>query len=310
MSLEKMNLRDLVRELAEISTLVDEAQEAQSIHAPPEIRARGKTQFPILRKCENILSEELHRRFGFGEMAEVAIDAMEEYVLDKKCDAVHGTLADLERQEILANLFGALETEEDAKVREAAEREALGCTITDIEDAERHADAAFKVLHPEVTESLMPDEMEFHKPGECIRIPATGTFALGLPKCLQGEDHSPILWAMKQAAWSSLQRLETDVLVEYLKLWIKKHHDYGPENHAIWGCQGAIIRATDKLMRLKGHYFDGRMMLTDKTEDDWLDLIGYGLIGLVIERGKWPVTTLEEVLEAYEDEDEYEREHD
>lgn len=366
-SLEKMDLQELVKDLMGIGNLIDEAQESRSVHAPPEIQARGKAQLPALLKCEEILSSELHRRFGgYTELAEVAIDAMEEHIQE------------VETRAILAATFGPLESNEDAAKREAEEREALGCTIADIEDAERKADEEFEAEHPEIVCNLemlytakehintaiakeeaqrRADEqdefgqaqaieteriqealrasgadsevagspLEFHKPGKCVAIldpewhkpgtpiryiddPSLFTDTepeglpryLKLPRCLQSEDHDPILWAMKEAAWSSLQRVQTHTLVEYMELWIKKHHDYGVENHAIWGCEGAIIRATDKLMRLKGHYFDGRMMLTDKTEDDWLDLIGYGLIGLVVERGQWPITTLEAVLEDME----------
>lgn len=311
MSLEEMGLEELVGDLVRIGNLVDEAQEARSAYAPPEARARGKAQLPILVKCELLLSDELHRRLGgWNEMAEVAIDALAEEHL---------------RQQGL---------------QEAEEKQALGTTIREIEAAEAARDAAFMAAHPEVREvvdSGVP--MEFHPPGECIFIPADdgtnwtrpGTVApthkldvydsggpvdmtaksthklhtydsgdvrpsVTTPKALSRvrDDSESIFWAMKEAAWASLQHLGTDVLAEYMELWLEKHHDYGWENHGIWGCQGAIIRATDKLMRLKGTYFDGRQM--KKAEDDWLDLIGYGLIGLVIERGQWPCTTLEQVL--------------
>ena len=85
------------------------------------------------------------------------------------------------------------------------------------------------------------------------------------------------------------------MLDEYMELWARKHNDYGPENHGIWGSQGVIIRLCDKLMRLQGHHFEGREMKTDSVEDAWLDIIGYGLIGLVVERGKWPRTTLDRI---------------
>jgi hypothetical protein len=291
MKVEEMELGQLVGDLIDIGNLIEMA------------KAETPSHLPILFRCEEILSGELHRRLGgWTEMAEVATDALEEEVLRRR------------------------------GLQEAEEIRILGTTVREIEAAEAADIAAFEAEHPEVLEALTrPVSIEdvSEALGEVQLVRAGGTphyvddpplFTVAdaeerapstavprhklhvarLPECLQSEDHDPILWAMKQAAWSSLQRLETDVLVEYLRLWIKKHQDYGPENHAIWGCQGVVIRLTDKLMRLKGRYFDDRMMLTDKTEDDWLDLIGYGLIGLVVERGKWPAMELQEVLRAME----------
>jgi len=297
-----------------IHTLVGVAEEEQE-SSEAKIRARGDMQFPILRKVEEILREELHHRIGYGEMAEVAITAMEEHAI-----GLHiGRRAD----------------------ELAAERETLGTTIAEIEAQELAEMVAFEEAHPEVMAGCVYDremlcmaraqidrelakqdnERSDNTISERLRVARENRAAMDAlgaerdwtpsqPNILQSQEEiaageGGILWAMKNAAWHSLQRLGTTVLIEYLELWRKKHHDYGPENHAIWGAQGCVIRLTDKLMRLKGHYFDGRMMLTDKVEDDWLDLIGYGLIGLIVERGQWPVATLEHVIEAMKEECEH-----
>lgn len=341
MSLEKMELQELVGDLVSIGQLILVCQQERN-SSLPEIKTRGIQQLPVLLKCEGLLSNELHHRLGgYTEFAEVAIDALEEEYLRRR------------------------------GLQEAEEREALGTTIRDIEAAEAKATEAFETLHPEVIcdiemlytvkghidKAIAKEEalrrametehpgvvdsgvpMEFHKPGECIRISPNERSIFETPKThlhiRDSGDHSmgttpthkldvvsgdSIHWAMKEVAWDSLQHLGSDVLFEYLELWRKKHHDYGPENHAVWGAQGALIRASDKLLRLKRHYVNGFEMRNESVEDSWLDLIGYALIGLVIERGQWPAMELhaviramqEEILDAQiEAEEKYEREHD
>lgn len=99
----------------------------------------------------------------------------------------------------------------------------------------------------------------------------------------------------------SMRQAATDVLVhlldEYLELWEKKQADYGYENIGLFQERGVVIRLCDKLMRLKGHYMDGREMQNESVEDTWMDCIGYGLIGLVCERGLWPHYDLASLME-------------
>lgn len=182
---------------------------------------------------------------------------------------------------ILSKVHSILEEELDCRLGDEEERFSLHGTIEGKEQQEERA-AMLEKDHPGALEDSGADHPRLYD----VMPTSPGT----------ADD--PILRAMKNAAWHSLQRIGTDVLVKYLKLWIKKHHDYGPENHAIWGCQGAIIRASDKLLRLKRSYFDEVSMENETIEDTWLDLIGYGLIGLVIERGLWPSLKLHTMIET------------
>lgn len=192
---------------------------------------------------------------------------------------------------ILSKVHSILEEELDERLGpEPEERDYLDRTIEEIERQEAERAAMFERDHPGVLESSNYDDEAL---AEQYREETILEAALGGPP-----DQDPILRAMKNAAWHSLQRIGTDVLVEYLKLWRKKHHDYGPENHAVWGCKGTLIRASDKLLRLKHSYFDEVSMENETIEDTWLDLIGYGLIGLVIERGLWPSLKLHTVIET------------
>lgn len=201
---------------------------------------------------------------------------------------------------ILAKVVEVLRKELDDRLRDAEDLEHLGCTIREIEKREAEDAALFEAEHPEVLErpQRVIDPAFNFLDREFFRDPPDYDEEAALEAAVGGPPtQDPILRAMRKAAQDVLQRLGASTLSEYLEeVWIKKHHDYGPENHAIWGCQGAIIRATDKLMRLRGAYFLGREMKI--VENDWLDMIGYGLIGLVIERGQWPVIKLHSVMES------------
>lgn len=313
--LEEMSLEELVKNLTDISALAEEAQKEQSVHAPPEVQARGKMQAPILLKVESILDEELHRRFGYSELADVAISAMEGHILQNKAREAWD---EREHPEVMASCVydqdrPAVDFDTwhlNNKGRPLAEYQAL-C----IQEEERRRDnerigntisERLHVAHESTAAMAALGEERDWTPSQPSQKPIED----GLPRPYALEPSSndgSILLAMKNAAWASLQRLGTDVLVEYLKKWVVKHHDYGVENHAIWGCRGAVIRATDKLMRLKGQYCDGREM--KKVEDEWMDLIGYGLIGLIIEQGWWPMMSLCTVIERMkaQDQDGYER---
>ena len=84
-------------------------------------------------------------------------------------------------------------------------------------------------------------------------------------------------------------RLAT-VMAEYMALWKKKQRSYGPHNIGAFGEQGCLIRANDKIQRLRRALFMQKdVSLDDETlEDTWKDLIGYALMGLLCHRRQWP----------------------
>ncbi len=66
---------------------------------------------------------------------------------------------------------------------------------------------------------------------------------------------------------------------------IKKQHDYGQGN--ILGCpvgpeMGLIVRLFDKLNRLANLYSNGQPPTNESLKDTWLDICGYGLIGMML----------------------------
>jgi len=87
--------------------------------------------------------------------------------------------------------------------------------------------------------------------------------------------------------------IETDMaslMLEYFELFKRKQHDYGPGNIAQFGEFGCLVRASDKVQRLKNllDKGEGNAVPGEVLRDSWLDLIGYGLIGLLCHQGSWP----------------------
>lgn len=67
----------------------------------------------------------------------------------------------------------------------------------------------------------------------------------------------------------------------------KKNEMYGDENIIKIGREGIIVRLTEKIERLK-HLLKNNLNPPEETmEDTWNDIIGYGIIGLMLQRGKW-----------------------
>lgn len=73
-----------------------------------------------------------------------------------------------------------------------------------------------------------------------------------------------------------------------VRLLDRKQQDYGSRNISDFGAFGVLVRANDKIQRLRN-----LMTSTNSTPnneplvDSWRDLGNYGLIGQLIEEGKW-----------------------
>ncbi|MBS3086799.1 DUF1599 domain-containing protein [Candidatus Pacearchaeota archaeon] len=77
------------------------------------------------------------------------------------------------------------------------------------------------------------------------------------------------------------------ILKETEELLIKKNKMYGDGNIDEIGEEGVIIRIKEKVERLK-HLLSIKEDPPEETiEDNWKDIIGYGIIGLMVKRKKW-----------------------
>ena len=77
-----------------------------------------------------------------------------------------------------------------------------------------------------------------------------------------------------------------DSVREIEEIMRERHSKYGPGNIAQFGDFGVMVRLSDKLARLQ--HSSGNEFADEATRDTWLDVIGYGLIGLAWVDGNWP----------------------
>lgn len=85
--------------------------------------------------------------------------------------------------------------------------------------------------------------------------------------------------------------LVKQIALEAADILIKKHHDYGPDNinNSPGGAlTGLLVRMHDKMERLKTLILGKKSPRYEAVEDTFLDLINYSIIGLMVQRGKWP----------------------
>lgn len=80
------------------------------------------------------------------------------------------------------------------------------------------------------------------------------------------------------------------VMLEAFTIFKERQRKYGPGNIAAFGEVGCVVRATDKLARLRQFYINGvgGDVADEAAEDTWLDLMNYAAIGLLCHHGKWP----------------------
>lgn len=83
------------------------------------------------------------------------------------------------------------------------------------------------------------------------------------------------------------------VATELARMLIAKQHDYGPNNILQFGRYGLVVRLYDKWARaerLTGLKVEPQ---NEALEDTWRDFCGYGMIGIMLERG-WFTLPLED----------------
>ena len=68
-----------------------------------------------------------------------------------------------------------------------------------------------------------------------------------------------------------------------------KNHDYGSDNLAVYGAKGNLVRATDKISRLKTLLWDNceQQVADEKVLDTVYDLINYATYMAMMLNGKW-----------------------
>jgi hypothetical protein len=92
--------------------------------------------------------------------------------------------------------------------------------------------------------------------------------------------------------WDEFELNVRQVMTELGDLLIKKHKDYGPKNisNSPYGAtNGLVVRMWDKIARIVNLTKDGKTVNAENEplEDSFKDIANYGIIGLLVLRGKW-----------------------
>jgi hypothetical protein len=84
------------------------------------------------------------------------------------------------------------------------------------------------------------------------------------------------------------------VAAECIALLISKQKDYGKDNILEFGELGLLIRANDKMARLKNLLKSGTVPRNENVEDTWSDLANYAIIALMVRWDWWKLPLKEE----------------
>lgn len=90
-----------------------------------------------------------------------------------------------------------------------------------------------------------------------------------------------------------------EIAKEMSELLILKQKDYGPKNIVqcpVGAETGVLVRVYDKLSRLSNLLKSGAEPNNESLEDTWKDIIGYGLIGLMLYRNDFELPMLPQEL--------------
>jgi len=76
-------------------------------------------------------------------------------------------------------------------------------------------------------------------------------------------------------------------MLDDIKLFDRKQHDYGPGNIAKFGEYGVLVRTNDKLERLINLNKRDEEPENESIIDTWQDLSIYGVIARVVRNKEW-----------------------
>ena len=96
--------------------------------------------------------------------------------------------------------------------------------------------------------------------------------------------------AQRTTGYSDFEQAVWDTMKELGDLLLSKHRDYGPKNISDspgGALNGLRVRMHDKTARINNLIDNGTKAQHEPLEDSFKDLANYGIIALLVLRGKW-----------------------
>lgn len=94
---------------------------------------------------------------------------------------------------------------------------------------------------------------------------------------------------------TTFQNAFDEVAADLRKLMVGKQRDYGHDNITAFGEMGVLVRANDKMCRLRNLLTTGEEPNFEAIEDSWMDMANYAIIALMLRRGTFTLPLEDEV---------------
>lgn len=90
-----------------------------------------------------------------------------------------------------------------------------------------------------------------------------------------------------------------EIMIELRELLIEKQRDYGHRNILDFGEYGVLVRANDKIARLK-NLLGKKEPKNESIDDSWRDLANYAIIALMLRKGTFTLPLDEDTTNSGE----------
>lgn len=107
-----------------------------------------------------------------------------------------------------------------------------------------------------------------------------------------------LAWLTQRAAENSGIRLFNVKPVELATHICRKQADYGHDNISRFGRIGLLVRVHDKIARLENLLSRGVTPQNESLVDNYIDVVGYATIGMMVERGWFMLELDRDAIEA------------
>jgi len=106
--------------------------------------------------------------------------------------------------------------------------------------------------------------------------------------------------ATGKSGWKEIEEAWLRKAQEVYEIFCAKQADYGPTNIGVGGEKGITVRLGDKISRLfelmgLTQRRNGGEAANEPVRDTWIDVADYGIIGLIVHDGNWPLVQPDEV---------------